>query len=269
MILCIDIGNTQTSCCFFNNDSLEPVMDFYVPTFECLANNYLSQKLKTIWSNSDLINKVDKCIIASVVANAENHWISAIKEIEKSLDSKISIQILNAKTAENLSKDIYDCIYPRPLEVGADIIAASIAAKKIYGSPSCVIDFGTATNINIVNEKGQFVSAVISPGLQTSLNALTNNADLLKKIKLKTPPSIINTTTEQTIQAGIIYGEAARADGLIERIEEKLGAKTNIIATGGWCQLIGPEMKRKPIINPYLVLQGLKICVLQNMLSVV
>lgn len=133
----------------------------------------------------------------------------------------------NAETAAGL----FDADYPNPREIGADRVADAVAARALYGAPVVVVDFGTATNIEVVDRDGRFRGGVIAPGVQTSANALFTHGAQLPDIALVAPPAVIGTNTVEAIQSGIMLGEADRVDGLVRRIFDQLGYSAKVIAT--------------------------------------
>lgn len=157
-----------------------------------------------------------------------------------------------------ISKDLYSCAYAKPEEVGGDIIATCIAANYLNLAPCAIIDFGTATNINVVNKNHALEGAIICSGLKTTLDSITNKASALPKINIEVPGKLIGNTTPELIQSGAVFGEAARADGLIDYINDEYSIKHNVICTGGFSKLISPLLKHKNQHMPNLILLGLK-----------
>ena len=143
--------------------------------------------------------------------------------------------------------------------LGTDRIVDAIAARALYGAPTIVLDLGTATNIEVIGPDGRYKGGAIAPGLQTSMNALVSGTAQLPAIELVDPGTAIGTDTVQAIQIGVVYGEAARMDGLVRRIERELGCAATVVATGGFCRLIGPLAETVDEVNPELTLQGLRI----------
>lgn len=135
--------------------------------------------------------------------------------------------VCSAKTAGSL----FDADYPNPREIGSDRVADAVAARELFGSPVIVVDFGTATNIEVVDKQGRFLGGIIAPGVQTGAAALFSHATRLAAIDLIDPRHAIGRNTEEALQAGIVYGEADRADGLVRRVVEELGYDAPVVAT--------------------------------------
>src|SRR2546429_4839829 len=123
-------------------------------------------------------------------------------------------------------------LYDNPKEVGADRIADAVGAYDLYGGPTIVVDFGTATTLEAISAKGEYMGGAILPGIEISLDALFGRAAALRRVELVEPRNVIGKTTVESIQSGAVYGFPAQVDGLIERFERELGACTGV-APGG------------------------------------
>lgn len=262
MILAVDIGNTQTCVGAFENDSneLKNLWRFSTPekiTVDEAAHDFV----EIINQGGFELEDVDAVCISCVVPSLTVFYEKAIRSFIQKRNLDVKFVICNAKNAQKLDKSLYNCKYAHPREVGGDIIATCVAARVLYQMPCAIIDFGTATNINVLNQSGEFLGAIIAPGLKTSLNALVADAGALSDIEIKAPKNLLGKSTTELIQSGSILGEATRADGFVDRIEEELGEKVKVICTGGWSKLLHTEMKHDVIWNPSLILQGLKIFV--------
>jgi len=146
-----------------------------------------------------------------------------------------------------------------PREVGADRVVNALAAFDRYGGPCIVIDFGTATTYDVVSEKGEFLGGVIAPGMQVSNAALSSSTARLPQVELHAPKTVIAKNTVESIQSALIYGTAAEADGIIDRIREELGVDATVVATGGLAPLIVPYCQRVDRHDEWLTLEGLRL----------
>src|SRR6266508_2165142 len=131
-------------------------------------------------------------------------------------------------------------LYENPKEVGADRIADAVAAFDLYGGPTIVVDFGTATTLEAISAKGEYLGGAIVPGIEISLDALFGRAAGLRRVELVEPNHVIGKSTVESIQSGVIYGFSGQVDALVDRMREELGA-CEVIATGGLAELIGPH----------------------------
>jgi type III pantothenate kinase len=146
-----------------------------------------------------------------------------------------------------------------PTEVGADRVCNGVAAVALYGPPLIVVDFGTATNFDCVNARGEFVGGAIAPGMVTAAEALISRAARLFRVELLAPATAIGRNTATNIQSGVVFGYAGLVDGLVERIRAELSAEAKVIATGGLAPQLHRVARSLQIVNPNLRLEGLRM----------
>ena len=246
MILAIDIGNTNIVVGCIDKEKI-----------------YFTERVSTIWTKTELeyaidiktildiyhINRsdIEGAIISSVVPQIT---FAARLAVQKILKKDAMIVGPGVKTGLNILLDT-------PGEMGADRVA--VAALAQYPVPLVIIDMGTATTISVVDDKKHYIGGMIMPGVQISLDALTSRASQLSGISIEEPKKIIGKNTVDCMKSGILYGNAAALDGIIDRIEEELGQKVTVIATGGMSRKIIPHCKRKMILDGDLLLKGLQI----------
>jgi type III pantothenate kinase len=154
-------------------------------------------------------------------------------------------------------------LYDNPKEVGADRIANAVGAFDLYGGPSIVVDFGTATTIEAVSEQGEYLGGAIFPGVEISLDALFGKAAGLRRMELVEPKHVIGKSTSESIQSGVIYGFSAQVDGLVDRFVAELG-DCEVIATGGLAEPFLPHSRTVQHYEPWLTLYGLRIVFERN-----
>ncbi|GAA2131483.1 type III pantothenate kinase [Nocardioides bigeumensis] len=148
-----------------------------------------------------------------------------------------------------------------PREVGADRIVNAIAAADIAGGPAVVVDFGTATTLDVLNAKGEYVGGAIAPGIETSLDALRQRGAQLRKVELRAPRSVVAKNTVEALQSGLLYGAASQVDGLVARIARELGIEVtdlSVLATGPLAPLVVAECETVTAHDPWLTLHGLR-----------
>jgi type III pantothenate kinase len=146
-----------------------------------------------------------------------------------------------------------------PSEVGADRVANCVGAFHKYGGPTIVVDFGTATNFDVVSRKGEFLGGAIAPGLNISAEALFARAARLPRVEIRRPAKIIGTNTVDNLQIGLFWGHIGLVDSILERMIAELGPDTKCVATGGLSHLIAPQSKYISEVNDRLTLEGLRL----------
>jgi type III pantothenate kinase len=151
-----------------------------------------------------------------------------------------------------------------PREMGADRIVNAIAGIELYGSPLIIVDFGTATTFDYIDEAGHLLGCAIAPGIGISMEALYQHAAKLPRIDLVRPKTTVGRNTITSMQAGSVFGFAGQADGIVDRMREEFASTPTVVATGGLAELIYTESKTIQIVNPLLTLQGLQIIYERN-----
>ena len=246
MILAVDIGNTNIvigilegtnilNSARLSTDKNKTEMDFLIQFKQML------QVFKINESN------IEGSILSSVVPDVTNQIVGAIKSL---LEKKPLIVGPGIKTGLSIKID-------NPQTLGADRVCDAVCVIEEYKVPAIIIDMGTATTISVVDKNKNHIGGMIIPGIKTSLDSLSNNASQLPYISLDDPKTLIGKNTIDCMKSGIIYGNAALIDGLIDKIREELGNEFVVIATGGFSRLIIPHSKHKIIYDKDLLLKGL------------
>lgn len=249
MLLTIDIGNTQTVIGIY--DGAELMHMWRVATNKADTSDELRLKLMPLLQSEGVTcENVNGSIVASVVPALTAAWNNALAG---ALGAKPLV--CSAETAGELFATTYD----NPSEIGADRVADAVAARTLYGAPVVVVDFGTATNLEVIDADGRFVGGIIAPGLETSAAALFAHATKLPAIDLVDPGSAIGKNTVHAMQSGIVYGEADRVDGFVRRVFDELGYGAPVVATGGLATTMAPLCETVTHVNPELTLEGLRL----------
>ena len=249
MLLAIDIGNTQTVIGVFDGRVLRYM--WRLATNKPDTSDELRMKIQPLLTSEGIdIGAIDGAIVASVVPALTAAWGCALSRMLGS-----DPLVCSADAAAGL----FEASYDNPSEIGADRVADAVAARFLYGSPVVVVDFGTATNLEIVDAQGRFVGGIIAPGLETSASALFSHATKLPAIDLVDPGSAIGKNTVHAMQSGIVYGEADRVDGFVRRVFAELGYEAPVVATGGLATTMAPLCETVTHVNPELTLEGLRL----------
>ena len=147
----------------------------------------------------------------------------------------------------------------QPTEVGADRVCNVVAGIALYGAPLIVVDFGTATNFDVVNARGEFVGGAIAPGLMVAAEALISRAARLHRVELVRPKDAIGRNTATNIQSGVVYGYAGLVDGLVRRMRQELDGDVKVVATGGLADQMREVAQSIQHVNSNLRLEGLRM----------
>jgi type III pantothenate kinase len=150
-------------------------------------------------------------------------------------------------------------LYEPPGDVGADRIVNGVAAFAAYGGPVIVVDFGTATTLDVVTRKGEYLGGVICPGVGISADALFQRAARLPRVDVRHPGKVIGRSTVGSIQSGMYFGYAAMVEGLIVRLRAELGEPARVVATGGLAETLAGEIPSIEAVDPVLTLTGLRL----------
>mgnify|MGYP001109872980 FL=1 len=253
MILTIDIGNTNIVLGGFDDEKLRFISR--ISTNAKKTDAEYATKLKSILSLYGVDeSEVSGAAISSVVPILTQTMANAIKIV---FNVKAVIVGPGIKTGINLLAD-------NPAQVGADLICACVAAAKLYTPPVLIIDMGTATKFMLVDESKSFTGVSIMPGVEISLKALTGGAAQLPQISLVPPKKLLGTNTIDCMRSGIIYGNAAMLDGMIDRIGDEVKSELTIVATGGLSRPIIPYCRHDVILDDDLILKGLLIIYNKN-----
>ena len=253
MLLAIDIGNTNIVIGCMKDDKI--VFKARIATERQRTSDQYGVEIKNMIEAFGVnLKEIDDCIISSVVPPVFNSVKTGVIKI---LGKQPMVVGPGLKTGLNIQVDV-------PSQVGSDRIVIAVAALAEYEAPLILMDLGTATTIEVVEPGNTYLGGVIFPGVRVSLDALTSRAAQLPGISLDKPKRVIGKNTVDCMRSGMMYGTAAMIDGIVERIEEELGHKSTIIATGGLAQFITPLCKREIILEKELLLKGLNIIYKKN-----
>ena len=248
MILAIDMGNSNIVIGCINDEK-----------------SYFEERLSTDKSKTALeyaigfhtvlelynidVSRIEGAIISSVVPPLTNVVKSAVEKIIGKTPLVVGPGI---KTGLNLQMD-------NPRSVGSDLIVDAVAGITEYGAPLILIDMGTATTMSVVDKDNNYVGGVIMTGLRLAMESLSSRASQLFNVSLEVPKNVIGKNTTDCMKSGIVLGNAACIDGMIDRLEEELGYSTTVVATGGLAHVVIPLCKHDIIVDDALLLKGLKI----------
>lgn len=254
MLLAIDVGNTNITFGGYEGDKM--TCTFRMTTKQQRTSDEygisISEMLKLSGYTRESVSGV---IIASVVPGLMHSLTSSI---EKYFNTKPMIVGPGLKTGIKI-------VTENPKELGADRVVDAVSAYEKYGGPVLVLDFGTATTYDLVNEKGEFCAGITAPGIRISANALTAGTAKLPEIEIKKPESILAQNTVQSMQAGLVYGQIGQTKYIINRVKKEKGYDTlHVVATGGLGSMIAKEVEEISVYDRNLTLDGLRIIYEKN-----
>jgi type III pantothenate kinase len=253
MILAVDVGNTQTVIGLFDGDDL--IAHWRVSSDASITADELGVKVAALLSvPGHSWADVDDAIVGSVVPRLTDVWVEAVRT---AAGRDAMIVGPGLKTGMPIR-------YDNPHEVGADRIVNGVAAIAAYGAPVLVVDFGTATTIDVIDADGAYLGGAIAPGLETSAQALYSKAARLSMVDLVDPGTAIGRNTRQSVQAGLLLGQAAMVDGLVRRIWTEMGRKTPVVATGGLAESMAELCDTVTDVDVDLTLTGLLLVFRKN-----
>ena len=253
MFLAIDVGNSQTTVGLFESGTVQ--RHWRLKTDRLDTADELHAQLRSFLALEDIaLENAEGVAVASVVPQLTAMWRRALIDATGSEPF-----IVNAAAASAMRIDM-----PYPEQVGADRIANAVEAHATYGAPAIVVDFGTATNIDVVDASGSYRGGCIAPGLMLSASALFEKAAKLSSIPIEVPPAPIGDTTEHALQSGLVLGAAAQAEGLVARIKAQLAREQDaekidcpVIATGGLGGVVGQATDVFDAVDVDLTLRGI------------
>jgi len=250
MLLVIDVGNTNTVIGVYDKETLKEswrtrtVRDTTADEFNILA--------KALFADKGIDpSSITRTVISSVVP-------ASVRILNDFCQHHLKLTPLWINPAS--VKTLMPILYSNPNEVGADRIVNAVAAYDRYKTALIIIDFGTATTFDVISQQGEYLGGAICPGIMISSEALFQRASRLPRVEIfKAPEKVIGKDTIESIQSGIIYGNAAMVDGMVTRIAAEMGAEPKIIATGGLAPLIAGISLTIEMVDQTLTLDGLRI----------
>lgn len=247
MLLAIDIGNSNLTLGLFQDQVLRTHGRF--TTRRDATPDELGGQLLTFLGQREVAAKVESIAVSCVVP-------SLSQPVGEMARSYFGIEALLVGPGTRTGMEIH---YDPARDVGADRIVTAVGVHHRYRGPAVMVSFGTATVFDAIDEHGSYLGGAIAPGLQLSVDALFARAARLPRVDLVAPPRALGRTTVTSVQAGIMYGAAAQAEGMIARIKEEMGGEPKVVATGGLSPLVAPLVRGVDVIDPLVLLEGLRI----------
>ena len=253
MILTIDIGNSNIVLGGVEDEAI--VFEARLRTDATKTSDEYCVDLKSLLDVYKVqVETIEGAIIASVVPQVLNSLQTAVKK----LTGKQSLVVgPGLKTGLNIKIE-------NPAQTGADLVVGSVAALREHKPPMIVVDMGTATTMVVLDQTGALIGGCICPGVKISMDALTERTALLPGLQLDQPKQAIGRNTIECMRSGIMMGNACMLDGMVQRMEEELGCKTTVVATGGIAKFIVPMCRTPVIYDKDLLIKGLAVLYKEN-----
>lgn len=248
MLLAIDVGNTNIDIGVFQGEILHSKWDLATDVYRT-SDEYFVILLGLLTHRGLTTKDITKVVACSVTPPL----LPTLRDIcQRYFGIELLVVEAGVKTGVNILMD-------NPREVGPDRIANAAAGHQLYGGPLIVIDSGTATTFNVLSKKGDYLGGAIAPGIKISMDALFQRTARLPRMDLTRPKSVIGKDTISAMQSGVLFGYVSLIEGMVARIQQELGSKATVIATGGYAELLAKETKVIEKVDPNLTLIGLRI----------
>jgi type III pantothenate kinase len=252
MLLAIDVGNTNIVLGVFDGATL--VQSWRLQTVRERTSDELGLLVDGLFAHSRIERVQIRGVILSSVVPPLTGTIRAM------VQRYFGVTAVNVEPGVNTKMPI---LYDNPAEVGADRIVNAIAAFEKFGGgggrPMIIVDFGTATTLDAVTAKGEYLGGPICPGVAISADALFQRAARLPRIDVRKPARVVGRTTVGAMESGLFWGYVGMVEGLVRRMSAELGGNAITVATGGLADVIAPETDLIQHVDPDLTLHGLRL----------
>lgn len=248
MIVAVDVGNTNISIGIFRGDHV--VANYRLTAVAKRTSDEYGFLLISFLSNAKIhVNDVEDVIVSSVVPEIMHSFNNSIR---KYLKKEPIIVGPGIKTGISIRID-------NPRELGSDRIVDAVGAYNVYGGNVLVVDFGTATTFDYINENGEFLGGATSPGIEISSQALSSRTSKLPDIQIKPVSKILATNTIDSMQAGVFFGYLGHTEYIIKKLKQDVAPNMKVVATGGLGRIIHEHTSEIDVYDPDLTFKGLKI----------
>ncbi|HEX7004053.1 MAG TPA: type III pantothenate kinase [Trueperaceae bacterium] len=249
MLLAVDVGNTSTVMGLYDGQRL--VAHWRVATNRARMADQYAVFLKSLLELEDLPPPA-RAVISSVAPPVERELSAALRRywrVESALVTSSSLEGLLSVETDN------------PREVGADRLVNAVAALGHGADAYIIVDFGTATNFDLVVRPNRLLGVALAPGPLVAAEALFSRAAKLPRVELVAPPAAVGKNTVTALQSGLVFGYAEMVDGMVERIKLEIEPEFEeilVIATGGFADVVEGHCREVDLFEPMLTLQGLR-----------
>jgi type III pantothenate kinase len=251
MLLAIDVGNTHTVLGLYDGAALRHHWRLQTNR-QCTADEY--GVFVRNWLARAAHPVIDGIVVSSVVP-------PVTQAIDALCRHYLGVGPLFVGPSVPTGMPI---LYDDPQQLGTDRIVNAVAAYERTRDTTIVVDLGTATKLEYVSHRGEYVGGIIAPGLGIASDALFEHAAKLYRVALATPKAVVGRNTVHAIQSGLIYGYVSLIDGLVRRMQKERHVSARVIATGGFAPLLVPESESIEEMDEFLTLDGLRLIYERN-----
>ncbi|MBI3651560.1 MAG: type III pantothenate kinase [Acidobacteria bacterium] len=247
MLLVLDVGNSNTTLGLYDDDRLTH------------SWRLTSERQRTV----DEYGMMCRSLLHLCNLNSDSVTDIAVSSVVPPLDFTLfkmaEIYFKVKPLFVNAANSGMPLLIDNPAEVGSDRVVNAVAAYEKYGGAAIIVDFGTATNFDVISKHGEYMGGVICPGVQISADALFQRAARLYRVDIRHPENVIGTNTTACVQSGLYWGTIGLVDGILEKMLAELGDPVRVIATGGLAPLIGKGSRFVEAVDQDLTLEGLRL----------
>jgi type III pantothenate kinase len=244
-LLVVDAGNTETVLGVTRG---REVLRYWRLTSGPLTADEATLRTRLLIDSAELgTGAAAGAVVCSVVPAVTGAWVEALTRIAGTPAVEVGVG-----SARSMAIRYHD-----RSAVGADRLANAMAARALYGTPAIVVDLGTATTFDCVSQQGAYLGGAIAPGVMTSAEELFRRAARIPRVELRRPVRALGRTTEEALQAGVLWGAAGLVDALVRRLALEMKGTPNVIATGGLAKVVAPDCETINRVDEELTLKGM------------
>ena len=249
-VIAVDVGNSETVVGLFSGGEL--ATHWRLTSGRATADEVsltLDALLRRAGGEAAAPGFRPGAVLCSVAPSLTLAWAEALERLAGAPPVEV-----NAGTVRDLPIRYHD-----QSSVGADRIANAVAVRALYGTPAIVVDLGTATTFDCISDQGEYLGGVIAPGVMTSAEELFRRAARIPRVELRRPERVLGRATQESLQAGVVWGAAGQVDALVRRLTLEMRGTPHVIATGGLAAFIAPECETINVVDGTLTLKGLRL----------
>ena len=248
MLIAVDIGNTNITAGLYDGDALKTTWRISSAPPKTIDECRLA--FQELFNGARLSpTPCAGIIMCSVVPRLTSAVAQALQQLTGTAPTLVGVDLIIPITNH----------YKDPSQVGEDRLVNAFSAWTRYGGPLIIVDFGTAITVDVVTGDREYLGGVIAPGVEISLEALSQRTALLPRVELEPQERVLGTTTTESIRSGLLHGFGSLCDGLVDKLKAECAPKAKVIATGGYAKMISTYCKTIDCVNSDLTLDGLKL----------